>query len=168
MNASTELKTKCGEPVTIARAGQADLGEILELQYLAYQSEARLLNNYNIQPLQQTYADICLEFEQAVFLKALDREGKIIGSVRGRPQDDTLHIGKLIVDPGCRRRGIGSLLLSEIEQACDCGRYELFTSSASVNNLKLYTGSGYQLFAEKQVAAGLTLVFLEKYRKAAP
>ena len=34
-------------------AKAADLPDILDLQYLAYQSEAKLLNNFSIPPLQE-------------------------------------------------------------------------------------------------------------------
>lgn len=38
----------------IKRADKADLKAILELQYLAYQSEAKLFNNPDIPPLKTT------------------------------------------------------------------------------------------------------------------
>ena len=40
--------------MNIEKAEREDLQEILDLQYLAYQSEARLLNNMDIPPLKQT------------------------------------------------------------------------------------------------------------------
>lgn len=42
----------------IIRAVKEDLQEILDLQYLAYQSEAKLLNNYNIPPLNQALEEL--------------------------------------------------------------------------------------------------------------
>ena len=42
----------------IVRAERPDLEEILRLQYLAYQSEARLLNNFSIPPLREKLEDL--------------------------------------------------------------------------------------------------------------
>ena len=38
----------------ITEAETEDMKEILDLQYLAYQSEAKLFNNWDIPPLKQT------------------------------------------------------------------------------------------------------------------
>lgn len=43
--------------MTIQKAEKADLQKILDLQYLAYQSEAKLFNNIDIPPLKQTLED---------------------------------------------------------------------------------------------------------------
>ena len=92
----------------IGRAERGDLQEILALQYLAYQGEAVLCGNPRIPPLTQTIEDVEREFEGGVFLKALDEEGSIVGSVRGRSEDGTLHIGKIIVRPDLQGRGRAS------------------------------------------------------------
>jgi len=42
----------------ILRAEKGDLQKILDLQYIAYQSEARLFKNQDIPPLKQTLADV--------------------------------------------------------------------------------------------------------------
>jgi len=44
--------------IKIQKSEEADADEILRLQYAAYQSEAELNNNFNIQPLTQTL-EIC-------------------------------------------------------------------------------------------------------------
>ena len=145
----------------IEQASKTDLSEILNLQRLAYQSEAILLNNFSIPPLLQTLEEVQQEFSNGVFLKAVT-DGQIIGSVRGYVQDRTLNIGKLIVHPDFRGRGIGTQLLQAIEDACPDCRYELFTSAKSEKNIRLYERQGYRRFAEKQVSAELCFVYLEK------
>lgn len=45
----------------IAEAEPSDLPAILELQYLAYQSEAELLGRWDIQPLRQSLAELAAE-----------------------------------------------------------------------------------------------------------
>lgn len=138
-----------------------DLKEILELQYLAYQSEAILNNDFSIPPLLQTLEEVQEEFRNGTILKAVE-DGTIIGSVRGRVQNNTLLIGKLMVHPSLQRKGIGTKLLQAIERAYPTLRYELFTSNKSEKNLRLYERQGYKRFKEKQVSPDLTFIYLEK------
>lgn len=146
----------------IFKAVEADLSEIIALQYLAYQSEAALLSKPDIPPLKQTLADLQAEYAKQIFLKAVDDNGAIVGSVRYYSASDTVYIGKLIVKPDCQRHGIGTSLLLEVEQLCPNKRYELFTSTKSLKNISLYERLGYKIFAQKPVATDLTFVYLEK------
>ncbi|MCL2504811.1 MAG: GNAT family N-acetyltransferase [Alphaproteobacteria bacterium] len=146
----------------VTKAESVDLEKILNLQYLAYQSEAVLLNDFSIPPLKQTIEEINQEYEKGIFLKAVDA-GDIIGSVRACIDNNTAYIGKLIVLPERQRQGIGTKLMSAIERECAVARYELFTSDKSVRNIQLYERLGYVRFREQKVADGLTFVYLEKH-----
>ncbi|MDR2884135.1 MAG: GNAT family N-acetyltransferase [Deferribacteraceae bacterium] len=146
----------------IIKANYNDLQEILDLQYLAYQSEAKLYNNPNIPPLTQTLKDLETEFEIGVFLKAINEDGAIIGSVRGYSDNGTLYIGKLIVRPDLQGQGIGTALLREIERVCPHNRYELFTGTKSVRNIKLYERIGYLKFKEEDMGHGVIFIYLCK------
>lgn len=148
--------------LTILEAVAGDLPEILALQYLAYQSEAKLHGNPDIQPLRQTLREVESEFARGVFLKAVDGDQVIVGSVRAYSQNGTLYIGKLIVRPDLQGKGIGSRLLEAVERTAPGSRYELFTSVKSANNLRFYQRRGYKAFLEKPAAPGLSMVFLEK------
>jgi ribosomal protein S18 acetylase RimI-like enzyme len=147
--------------MTILPAISSDLAKILSLQCLAYQSEAILLQNFSIPPLLQTLEELRVEFQNGTILKAVE-DGEIIGSVRGCEKDHTLYIGKLIVHPDYRGRGIGTQLLQAIEDAYPGDRYELFTSAKSEKNIRLYERQGYRRFAEKQVSPELRFIYLEK------
>ena len=147
--------------MTILPATLPDLPAILSLQYLAYQSEAVLLQNFSIPPLKQTLAELEAEFTSGIILKAVE-DGEIIGSVRAKHENGTAYIGKLIVHPAHQGNGIGTNLLYAIEQAAPAPRYELFTSSKSEKNIRLYERVGYRKFLEKQVSADLSFVYLEK------
>ena len=143
-------------------ADKTDLNDILELQYLAYQSEAKICNDPNIPPLTQTIEDVKTEFEKGTFLKSVDENGNIIASVRAVSKNDTLFIGKLIVHPDFQGQGIGTKLLCEIERICPSKRYELFTSIKSERNIKLYERLGYIKYKEQTFNHDLKLIYLAK------
>jgi ribosomal protein S18 acetylase RimI-like enzyme len=147
----------------ITKAERTDLKQILELQYLAYQSEAKLVNDFELPPLKQTIEEINQEYEKSVFLKAIDEKGNIIGSVRAFIDNDIAYIGRIIVQPDKQGQGIGTKLLIAIEQECSVTKYELFTSNKSVRNIQLYERLGYVIFKEQKVSDKFNLVFLEKY-----
>ncbi len=146
----------------IKKAEKVDLLEILNLQYLAYQSEARLFDNEDIPPLKQTLVDVENEYQRGVILKALDEDKAIIGSVRAFCDNGTVYIGKLMVHPSKQGQGIGTQLLLEMEKQYPKQRYELFTSTRSEKNIVLYQKLGYKIFDEKQVTEELGFVYMEK------
>jgi N-acetylglutamate synthase-like GNAT family acetyltransferase len=148
--------------ILIEKAEKDDLEEILELQYLAYQSEAKLFGNMDILPLKQTIEEVYDEFQKGVILKAIDDRGVIIGSVRAYQGGGTVYIGKLMVHPKMQKKGIGSKLLLGIENEYPNQRYELFTSTRSERNIALYQKLGYKIFDEKQVTEELKFVYMEK------
>lgn len=146
----------------ITKAAKDDLAEILKLQYLSYQSEAILLDNFAIPPLKQTLKEMQWEYDKGTILKAIDKNHIIIGSVRGYTENGTLYIGKLFVHPSWQGKGIGTKLLKEIEAIYPHNRCELFTSSKSENNLQLYEQAGYKMFKEEEITPQLTFIYLEK------
>lgn len=149
--------------ISIYKANYEDLPEILQLQYLAYQSEADLFGSRDIPPLKQTLDEVIGEYNAGIVLKMLDNRGHIIGSVRAKEEKGTVYIGKLMVHPQHRRHGYGTRLLNEIERYFPEKRYELFTSTRSIDNIRLYQKSGYKVFKDEAVNDELQFVFLEKY-----
>ena len=145
----------------IVRAEREDLQEILELQYLAYQSEAALFGSYDIPPLKETLDEVIEEYNRGLVLKMV--EDSIIGSVRAYEENGTVYIGKLMVHPDHRRKGYGSMLLKAIEDCYKCKRYELFTSTKSKDNIRLYESLGYKICGSKRIDDELVFVYLEKY-----
>jgi GNAT superfamily N-acetyltransferase len=147
--------------IRIIRAAREDLAEILELQYLAYQSEALIHNDFSIQPLTQTLEETRKEYDNGVVLKAVVAD-KIVGSVRACAKGDTVFVGKLMVHPAHQNRGLGRRLLGAIEKEFPRGRFQLFTSGKSEKNLFLYAKCGYTRFKETKTDSGMIFVHLEK------
>ena len=145
-----------------------DLQEILELQKLAFQIQGEIYNDFTIPPLIQTLEELKVDFLQQVFLKT-ERDGMIVGSVRGYKMDDTCYIGRLVVHPEYQNQGIGTALMVEIEKKfSNIARFEIFTGHKSEKNLYLYKKLGYSIFKKEVVDDSLTMIFLEKkilYRK---
>lgn len=146
----------------ILKAEFGDLEEILQLQYIAYQSEADLFGSRDIPPLKETIEEVREEFNRGIFLKMLDENGKIIGSVRAFEHEGTVYIGKLMIHPDQRLKGFGTMLLNEIENCFPQKRYELFTSTRSKDNIKLYQKLGYSIFDQKKINDELQFVYMEK------
>lgn len=146
----------------ILKAVFEDLPRILAIQHMVYQSQARLNNDFSIPPLTETLQDLEQAFATVILLKAVTDDSTIVGSVRGRPDGDTCHVGRLFVHPDLQGKGIGTHLLTTIESFCPKPRYELFTSNKSVDNIRLYERTGYVPFKEIDTPAGYKLVYMEK------
>ncbi len=159
-----EIYIFCDEvsSMTIETAKFDDLQDILELQHLAFQREAEQYNDFEIKPLIQTIDEIKKEFDNYIFIKAIDDKCKIIGSARGRVNNHTSYVGTLIVHPDFQGQGIGTQLLSAIESLCPAPRYEISASIRCPLNIKLYERLGYVKFRETQTHNN-GFVFLEKY-----
>ena len=152
-----------GLKITDADIGDAE--EILSLQKLCYRENADRIGDYGIPPLTQTPEEIRAEFSSRTVLK-IEADGRIIASVRAHESDMLCHIGKLIVHPDYRRRGIGSKLMREIERRFPAVKaYSLFTGSKDEGNLILYEKNGYSRIDERKISDRLTFVYLMKQNK---
>lgn len=150
--------------VEISRADIDDAEAILALQKLAYQSEARLYQNWSLPPLMQTLDDVRSELQTKIFLKAVCDQ-VIVGSVRAACDHRTCEIGRLIVHPDHQRKSLGSRLMQAIEASFpDVEWFRLFTGARSDGNLRLYARLGYRVTRSEVLSPGLTIVHLEKQR----
>ena len=146
----------------IALAEKEDLGQILELQKLAFRSQAEIHNDYSIPPLIQTLEEIEQDFLSQTYLKAVF-DKKIIGSVRGYEDNNTCYVGRLIIHPAYQNQGYGTKLMNAIENIFDSvKRFELFTGDKSKKNLYLYKKLGYKIFKMEDLNENVRLKYLEK------
>jgi ribosomal protein S18 acetylase RimI-like enzyme len=149
--------------VIVEQASAEDAQEILDLQKLAYRSEAELYDDFAIAPLIQTLNEMREDIASQLVLKICDDQNRIVGSIRGYLDRHTCRVGRLIVHPDRQNQGIGTRLMEEMEQRfAGARRYELFTGHRSEKNLRLYRRLGYTVVSERPVTESLTLVFMEK------
>ncbi len=148
----------------IETAKPSDAQEILTVQKLAFQSQAKIYNVCTLPPLLETLDEVKAAFKTHTILKAT-QDGKIIGSVRFLEEGDTCFVGRLLVDPVFQNQGVGAELLRQVEcQSPRVKRFELFTGYKSEKSLHLYTKLGYTEFKTGKDKDGITLIYLEKLR----
>ena len=146
----------------IFRANVDDAEAILALQKRAYESEARLYDDWTIPPLMQTLASLRNDLKNTCVLKYV-QGGAIVGSVRGRIENGACQIGRLIVEPQRQGEGIGTALLQALEASFpNVDRFELFTGSKSERNIQLYRRCGFEITETKHISPAVTLVFMVK------
>ena len=148
--------------MNIQPARQQDLPEILAVQRAAFETEAQLVNDWNIPPLTQTLDELTNDWRKGIMLKAVNEDGIIVGTVRGHNAPDGFYIGRLAVLPQWQGRGMGTALLEAIIAIAEACRLVLFTSTKSERNLRLYERFGFKPFKKSTTAAGVPLVWLEK------
>ncbi|MBM7839320.1 N-acetylglutamate synthase-like GNAT family acetyltransferase [Alkalihalobacillus xiaoxiensis] len=149
--------------IEIKEATLQDARAILELQKIAYQSEAELYKDYSILPLHETVEDVERAFTKNVVLKAVSNENKIVGSVRAMRESDTTKIGKLMVHPSWQDQGLGRKLMDAIEETVESSVYALFTGSKSEKNLAFYQKLGYKTIKLDTLPGEATVfAFMEK------
>ncbi len=150
--------------MVIGEATIDDAEELLALQKLSYLSEAEIYDDYSIQPLTESLDNLREEFSRRIVLK-VTHEGRIIGSVRAHLEGGTCHIGKLMVHPDHRNRGVGKMLMGEVEGKFEnAARFELFTGHKSEKNISLYMKLSYKISKMKKISDKLTLLYFEKQR----
>lgn len=141
-----------------------DAGEILTLQKLCYKEHAEYYNEPGMPPMTQSIESMTAQIQTQTVLKCVI-EGRIAGSVRGYGKDGTCFIGRVIVHPDFRRRGIARQMMSAIESYFpDCIRFELFTGHKSTDLIGMYGKMGYKEYKREMITPNTTHVFMEKYR----
>ncbi|MDA8088820.1 MAG: GNAT family N-acetyltransferase [Nitrospiraceae bacterium] len=144
-------------------AAEEDLEQILQLQKKSFYGQALIYNDFELPPLTQTIDNLRAEFKLKTFFK-LERDHRIIASIRCYIEDNSLFIEKLIVDPDFQNRGIGTSVIREIENRYShaVNKFALYTGDKSSRNLHIYKKLGYREIRREPTSHDFQLVFMEK------
>lgn len=146
------------EELTLRPGVDADAPEVLVLQRCCWVTEAIANDRLDIPALHEGLEDVRGWVGAAWLLRAGPR---LVGGVRASRSGDTWDIGRLMVAPDLRGRGLGSRLLAHAEASAPEGvrRFALFTGARSARNLAMYERAGYA-----RTGARDGVVHLEKRR----
>lgn len=130
----------------IVPATLSDAPELLTLQLACWVAEALVNEDLDIPALHETLADV----EESIGswdTYCVRSSGRLVGAVRGRLDGDAWDIGRLMVAPDLRGRGLGRVLLAHIERVAPVAAtsYLLFTGKHSTANLRRYRRAGYRI-----------------------
>jgi ribosomal protein S18 acetylase RimI-like enzyme len=103
-----------------------------------------------------------LNYDDFCFVE--EEDGKILGAITGRAYYDEVHVVDLIVDPGCRRSGLGSRLVATVEEAYRNKGYAKITlTTFGFQAPEFYKKLGYQIeFVRESKDPKLSKYFLSK------
>jgi GNAT superfamily N-acetyltransferase len=151
----------------VERADLADAGEILTLTRAAFVDEAQAYGDPFILPLTESVEQVRTQLDTDTLVLKAVLGGRIVGAVRGRAEEGTFLVNRLVVAPDQRRRGIGRRLMSALEAEAlrihpDLVKFALFTGENSGGNQALYRSLGYTLSGRQRASDHVTLVYMRK------
>ena len=128
--------------IPLEHRDQAMAGEIHELQTLAYQQEARLLNVSVFPPLERKVEDVMASDEY--FLGAIQEETLVGVLSFGRDEEPgQVLITSLVVHPHHQRMGNARALIEELLRMGPNEVFSVCTARANTPALALYRGVGF-------------------------
>ncbi|MEW9266321.1 GNAT family N-acetyltransferase [Kineococcus endophyticus] len=154
--------------VRVRPAVDGDAGELLTVQRAAFVAEAQRYGDPFLPPMREDLDAVraVLTDPAVVVLVAATASGRLVGGVRVRLDGDVGHVGRLAVAPDRQREGIGTALLTALEEALppSVHRLALFTGGRSTATVARYERAGYvRVQREPSVDdRGVPLAHLEK------
>jgi ribosomal protein S18 acetylase RimI-like enzyme len=135
-------------------------GRLLAIQHAAYAVEAELIGFDGIPPLQEDLAGLMQSTEH--WLGRYDGS-TLVGAVAYEfPDDDTVEISRLIVDPTHARRGHGRALLDHLDQLEARPTSIVSTGSANTPAVSLYKSRGYVETGRTTIAPGTQITHFRR------
>ncbi len=136
--------------VEVRAVRPGDTGELLTLQRACWaratiESAAGPDPWFGSDALTETHEDV-RSWTRAGSTLVAHSGGRLVGAVRGRTQEATWHVDRLMVAPDLQGRGLGRLLLARIEERApaEAAGFELFTGAAGARHQRLYKKAGYR------------------------
>jgi tRNA (guanine37-N1)-methyltransferase len=125
---------------------RADAGELLTLQRACWVDEAVANEMWDLPALHETLEQVEADLVRWTTF-VLRSSGRLVGSVRGRlTRRGDWFIGRLMVAPDLRGRGLGRWLLEQVVAAApdEARRLALMTGARSEANLRMYRRAGFR------------------------
>lgn len=134
---------------------------LLAVQHAAYAVEAELIGFDGIPPLREDLDGLMSSTEH--WLGRYDGTQLVGALAYELPDDRTVEISRLIVDPAHARRGHGRALLDHLDQAVPRPVSIVSTGAANTPAVNLYRSRGYTETGRVEVAPG---VYLAQFSRA--
>lgn len=150
------------ENYRIEIAGIEDLPSLLRLQKKAFLPVASKVGWADIPQMTDTLECCQAEYGKETILKMLSDENQIIGSVRGFVEDDSLYIGRLMVDPDYQGRGLGRILQRQLESMFEFRREWLCSYIKDTSTYDFYARDGFVQYDVYEVGNGVMAAHMEK------
>ncbi|MEP7091096.1 MAG: GNAT family N-acetyltransferase [Nocardioidaceae bacterium] len=133
------------ETLEVRAATPADAGEILTLQLACWVDEALANDSLAIPALHEGLADVQAWLGEWTTV-VVRSGGRLVAGARCRLDGEVWHVGRLMVAPDLRGRGLGRWLLAYVERSAPpaARRLSLFTGRGSESNLRMYRRAGYR------------------------
>ncbi|MGI9084137.1 MAG: GNAT family N-acetyltransferase [Aeromicrobium sp.] len=131
--------------------------ELLRLQHAAYRTEAELVGDDRLPPLEDD--DVTLPAWRGRYLVSW-RGVELVGAIAWRDHGDHLDIDRLMVDPGAHRQGVGTVLLQEVLDRSDGRPVVVSTGRDNTPALALYVRCGFEVDGDEQVPPGIWITRL--------
>jgi NAD(P)H-dependent FMN reductase/GNAT superfamily N-acetyltransferase len=128
------------------RGGPDDAGELLTLQRACWVDEALANRTVDIAALNEDLPTVATALARPDSV-VVRQGGRLVASVQAWHEGTTWWIGRLMVAPDHRRRGLARALLRYAAQLAPVGtrRIRLNTGAASQTNLALYAAEGFSV-----------------------
>ena len=150
--------------MTISVADIEDVPALLSLQRKAFRPRAVELDWLDAFPMVESLDSALEEFRKNTTFKLTLPDGTIIGSIRGRMEDeDTLYLSRLMIHPDHKRQGHGTRLMLHILHAMPHHRAWLYASELEPEVIKMYERLGFREFDREPGERNTEWIMMERF-----
>ena len=133
--------------------------ELLRLQHAAYRTEAQLIGDDRIPPLQDD--EVTLPAWRGQYLVAW-RGTELVGAIAWRDHGDHVDIDRLMVEPSAHRQHVGTTLLQAVLDRADGRPVVTSTGRDNAPAVGLYLRHGFTAEGDEQVPPGIWITRLRR------
>ncbi len=136
--------------------------EILALQKASYQTEADIIDFYDIPPLQNTLKTL-MDCDEEFFGYIVNDE--IAGIISFKIFENILDIHRVAIHPNHFRKGIAEKLVNFVETVEGISKCIVCTGKKNKPAVNLYLKNGYKIIEDIKIEEKLVITKFEKFLK---